>query len=470
MKKYVILLVILSFMAFNANAQFRIKIPKIKKPKTEKTKQTSNKKTQENNKKEVENSVQPVSNNVLARQMVMDDAYTFFDAEPVEEYDSQIRLRKDIGWYLKSNLRMLGTFPSRSAFKVVVKRNGKELSTIRCEGNIYTKADDPSLRTPLQRKGHDLNFEDYMYSSRCFDKESAIKATGKVDVEVYFIDGDTDEEKLVRTYKIDVHRAPRVRGSASKPQPDVAHYYIQRHPEAAAAFIHVTGSHTGTDRSSGRSYFLNYPATSGTPTYGSLIAYISYAPERSRKPILKPYVRCSVDGQRVKLPRDGVSMSNVNKIQEYAVYTDRNAPKYKRGSAYRDDVKFNVLAVQLPLYMGTAEYRQNPFNIEEYSGKWECTVMSNGVKYRTLRWEVGSDGQIVPHAEQKNGNVNLLYKTYLVDVEIPEGGSPMDYRLMPMPNAGFFYGIPWTSAEGKAAAARVPKKGNPFHVPSNKAN
>ena len=123
----------------------------------------------------------------------------------------------------------------------------------------------------------------------------------------------------------------------------------------------------------------------------------------------------------------------------------------------------------LPLYSGETKYSKPPMKIENYPGKWECQVIANGVKFRTFRWEIGSDGKIVPHAEQTNGNINLYYKTYLIDMEIPSGGAPFDTRLMPMPNAGLFYGIPWTSAEGKAMAARVPKVGNPFHVPSNKA-
>jgi len=53
-------------------------------------------------------------------------------------------------------------------------------------------------------------------------------------------------------------------------------------------------------------------------------------------------------------------------------------------------------------------------------------------------------------------------------MEIPAGGSPLDKRLVPSATAGgFFYGQPWTSAEGKTMAARLPKKGNPYPVPSN---
>lgn len=473
MKRFILLLIIFTFTSASAEAQFRIKVPKIKKPKVNKPKPIPKPNpTQDSNPaKEVSetNTSLATTSTPSNRQMVMDDAYTFFDAEPVEEYDSQVRLNKDVGWYLKSDLRIFGTVPKRSAFRVVVKQNGKSLAETRCEGLVYQKAIDVSLKTPIQRRDKDLNFDDFMYSQRCQNEESVIKPTGKMDVEIYFIGGDTDAEKLVRTYKIDVHRAPRVRGSAVKPQPDVAHYYVQRHAESAVAFLHVTGNHSGDNRSGERSYFYNTPATSSTPSYGQLVAYFSYAPARSTKHNSSPFARCSVNGQRIKLDRDSVSMSRVGR-QEYAVYTDRIAQQYKRGSAYRDDMVFRIYSASLPLYSGEGKYSKPPMKIEDYPGKWECQIISNGVKLRTLSWEVGNDGKIVPHAEQQSGNINLYHKTYLVDMDIPKGGAPFDYRLMPMPNAGLFYGIPWTSAEGKQMAAEVPKVGKPFHVPSTEAN
>jgi len=71
------------------------------------------------------------------------------------------------------------------------------------------------------------------------------------------------------------------------------------------------------------------------------------------------------------------------------------------------------------------------------------------------------------HPEQR-GNVNLYFNSFLVDMEIFAGGSPLDKRLTSDSAAkGFFYGQPWSSAEGKAMAARVPKKGNPYPVPPN---
>lgn len=460
MKKISIIILALMLSTSSTIAQFPIKIPKISVPKTRPESTAEN----------TEKTGTSVGNTAAKRQNVMDDGYTFFDAEPVEEYDQKLRLNKDIGWYLKSDLRMLGTFPKRSAFKVVVNKDGKSLSEIRCEGLSYQKASDPSLRTELQRRNKDLGFEDFMYTQNCFDKESAIKPVGQMDVQIHFIDGDSDEESLVRTYEIDVHRATRVRGSTTNPQPDVSHYYVQRHAEAAVAFIHLSGIHSGSDRSGDTSYFLNYPATTATPSFEQLIAYFSVSPPRSTKVSRSPFLRCSVNGKKLNLERDSVSLGNSIRKEEYAIYTDRIAPEFQRGSAYRDDIRFGIYVAALPLYTGEGEYSQPPMKIEDHPGSWECSIISNGVTYRTLRWEVGGDGRIVPHAEQANGNVNLYYKTFMVDMDISPEGGPFDYRLMPMPSAGLFYGIPWSTSEGKAMAARVPKLGNPYHVPSNKAN
>jgi hypothetical protein len=172
-----------------------------------------------------------------------------------------------------------------------------------------------------------------------------------------------------------------------------------------------------------------------------------------------------VNGERIKLDWDKVSVSQVGP-QEYAIYTDRNGAEYKRGSEYRDDIIFRRMRFDLPLYTGETQYSKPRMKIEETPGKWECQVLSNGELYRTFRWTVGSNGKIQQHPEQTNGNINLFHNTYLVDMEIPAGGTEWDYRLSPVPNEGLFYGIPWSTPEGKEMAARVPKKGNPFHVPS----
>ena len=392
------------------------------------------------------------------RQMVMDDGFTFFDAEPVKEYDAKLLLEKDIGWYLKSSLRILGTFPKRSAFKVSVKKNGKELSTIRCEGTVYTKADDTSLRTPQLRAGKDLNFEDFMTAGlRCFDEKAVIKEISEMDVEIYFIDGDSNAEKLVRKHKIDVRKAPKIRGNASAPQPDVSDYYIQRHAESAVAIAYF-----GMGRDVG---YVGKPIdTYSTPIFRTLNIHTNFSPaEQTRLPV-NPFVQCSVNGQKINLQNDKARVTEGPR-REIGIYTDRLGAKFKTGSPYKDWVEFIDLNFQLPLYLGEGQYAKPTMKIENFQGKWECAVIENGVTFRTFRWEVGAKG-IIPHAEQKNGNVNLFYDAALIEMEIPTGGSPLDSRLLPLPNAGLFYGIPWATTEGKAMAGRVPKLGNPYHVPS----
>ena len=80
---------------------------------------------------------------------------------------------------------------------------------------------------------------------------------------------------------------------------------------------------------------------------------------------------------------------------------------------------------------------------------------------------VNSNHQI--HPEQK-GNINLNYNSYLVEMEIPAGGNALDHRLVPdAVKLGFFYGQQWKSPEGIAMAGKLPKKGNPFPVPSTMA-
>ena len=467
MKSYAILLLLLGLTATFANAQFPIKISKIKVPRFEQPKSKNKRESQTHRPTKLvqNNSASHNSNSRLGnsqnRQMVMDDGVTFFDARPVKEYDKKLSRNKDIGWRMKADLRILGTFPKRSAFKIVVKKNGKVLATIRCEGRVYTKANDSRLRSASQRKGKDLSFEDYMaFSYGCEDKNAVVKEIGNLDVEIYFIDGDSDVETLVRTYKIDVRKATKVRGGPRNSVPDVADYYIQRHAEESVAIAYF-GSGNASD------YFGSPQGTHGSNA-GKLTIYTTYSPAEGSLNSIKPFVRCSVNGQRLKLERDRVTIKEDQGRREMGIYIDRKTAKYKnQGNPYKDWIEFVGLDYRLPLYTGKTAF---PFQtrIEDHPGKWECSVIGNGKIYRTFRWEV-VNGKMVPHGEQQNGNVNLFHKAALIDMEIPAGGSPLDFRLMPMPNAGLFYGIPWTSAEGKAMAARVPKLGNPYPVPSNKA-
>ncbi len=449
MKKYGLFLIVLVFVVVNTNAQFKLKIPKIKKPKVNKTK--ANNPTNNSNSK---------GSLTKSREMVIDDGFTFFDAEPVSEYDQKQRGDIDVGWTLKTTLRLMGTFPNRSGFNLIVLKDGKQMTKIRCGASIYQKEKDPNLSTPQLRKGKDLNFDNYMTTRGCWNKKYLVKGTGEFDIKVFYRNGDTDEQTLVRTYKIDVHRAGRVRGIPAKPQPDVAHYYISRHAEVPASFLYL--AYGGVN-----DYFFSYNAS--PPGENRVEVYFSYTPKTTTSTLPQAYARCSVNGKRLKLPGPSPYADQVNflrKRQELAIYTDRLATQYKRGSAYKDEISFKQVRATLPLSFGNRY--TNRLKIEDHPGDWQCDISYNGEKIRTFRWKIGSDGKPVPHAEQASENVNLYYNGFMVETEIPEGGSEYDYRLAPMANKGLFYGIPWQSTEGKAMAAKVPTKGNAFHVASNK--
>ena len=482
MKRYTVLLILLGLTATFADAQFPLKIPKIRIPNVETPKTET---PQELSQPTPLNTGNPFTNNRQGvadkygdgaiigkpqnRQMVMDDSVTVFDVESFEKRDAKLGRYVSAGWYLKSNLRILGTFPNRSAFRVLVKKNGKKLSNVRCEGSVYRKDKDRNYDEGMRRNGKDMNFEDFMRTKyRCFDEKQAINELGNLDVEIYFIDGDTDTETLAREYVIDVREAKKVDGLPAKSHPAVSDYYIQRHAESAVAFANLAVYGAYAD-GKGDVGYLKRPLQSGKDkSYGTLEVFTSMSPpdyaefsQASRTPI----VRCSVNGQRIKFKDNKVGIKNER--LESAIHSDRNAAKYRTGVAYEELISFSRVLFRLPIYSGEIPFPDRT-RLEDYPGKWECDVRSNGVVLRTFRWEVGSDGRMIPHPEQANGNVNLFYNANLIEMEIPDGGGEIDGRLLPIPNAGFFYGIPWSTAEGKAMAGRVPKKGNPYPVSSDK--
>lgn len=432
----------------SAYGQFKIKIPKVKKPKVKKT---TPQKTGDSNTSRI--NARPES-----REMVMDDAFTYFEAMPVTKRDASKARDVDDGWMLKSYLRVMGTFPRRSAFKVSVLRNGKVLGTSRCGGGRYVY--NANAVPKMAYWGDNFLWHD----AGCWSKKGKINQIGKFDVEIRVINGDTDEETLVRTYKIDVRKITRVRGSAVNSYPDSSLYAVMRHTDSAVAFIHLT--------SPGMKDYYNKTKTSTTSSGLSQVElYFSMSPEKTGKYPKRGYIRCSVDGTRITFPDNGDSTDLLTPqiLRTTALaYTDRISPKFKRGAEYKDQLRFSQLRSILPMAWGGDGKKYNKFEISTKPGNWECKFMNNGETYRIFRFKVESNGEIARHPEQAIGNVNLYHNASIIDIEIPDGATEYDYRLAPQPAKGLFYGIPWKTAEGKAMAARIPKKGSLLPVPSNK--
>ncbi len=390
---------------------------------------------------------QPSPASATAGGSYIDDGFTWFEA--VSTKDPEVKQTNVYtGWALKSSVRLMGIFPSQSAFKVVVSKAGAPIATTRCAASSYN--------IPAQNPA-DVSF---IYIDGCWNAISATKELGKFDVEVIAVNGGTNAETSVRKYRIKVLKVDRVNTQTGKlSAPDAPHYVISRHAEAPVAILFLRPAHA-------YGYVLLGEAQR-TADRNQIEILFSLSPSKEGKVLGLSKVQCSVDGKRLDLGADSqadlLAPSTARRYEE--IYTDRLAPAYKAGPAYQDDIGFSMVRIGLPFAWKDGHGR---FTMAEHPGNWECSMMNNGEIWRTWRWTVGRDGMLVKHPEQ-NGNINLYFNSYLIDMEIPAGGSIVDKRLVPTSAAeGLFYGQKWTTPEGRAMAAKVPTKGSPVPVPSNR--
>lgn len=378
----------------------------------------------------------------------VDDGFTWFESVATQELDAK-QMAVPTGWTLKSWVRPMGAYPKHSAFKFVVSRAGKVLGTTRCEASSYNiPSNNPA----------DVSF---VFADGCGDKAAATKETGKFGVEVFFIDGATNAERGVRKYRIEVLQVERVKDQTGKfAGPDSPRYVISRHAEAPISFLYLRPA-----------YALNYTAnTNGSNSLNQVEVYFGVSPYKDINS-LRAKLRCTVDGKPLQLPGDGYMADLVDNNAERRyeeIYSDRLAAKYQTGPRYQDSFGFELVRATLPLTYGGGRAAPGRLNLSDYPGRWECSMRDEGERLRTWRWAVGADGMPIRHTEQ-GGNVNLHPNSYLIETEIPAGGSAMDKRLAPASAAeGFFYGQPWATPEGRAAASKVTAKGSPAPVPSNR--
>jgi hypothetical protein len=376
-------------------------------------------------------------------QDVVDDGFTWFEA-PVAEVLTGNGIPTSQGWMLKSYVRVFGEYPAGSKIKFVVAKAGKTTGTTVCETSQY------------HRTARDVDYS-YMWTVDCWQKQSTTKETGMFDVGVFAVNGSTGAETLVRTYKLDVRSINRVpSGQGAGTAPPV--YMINRHNEAPVSFMYL--------RPTNYIPYFDYAQRPERSGQNQVELHFSVSPPDMMNALPATTFSCTVDGKPLTLPGPGdyATEANMKYVQNaFAVYQDRLAPKYKAGIPYEEKMWFQMVRILVPLSWG-GDRRSGRLLMEDHPGAWQCRIEKNGETWRTWRWTIGRDGRPVMHAEQRS-NVNLGFNTYLIDMEIPPGGAPMDGRLAG-PSTSLFYGQPWTSPEGRAMAGRVPVKGKAFPVPS----
>ena len=460
--KICLVITMLAFTSFAVIGQ--IKIPKIFKPKetppvespTKTPTQPPNEQQPSGQNQNSQNANRQSSGEQIwtASGDYVDDGFTWFHTLETQDLGaSQIPI--PTGWTLKPSMRLMGVYPNRSAFKFVVSKAGKTIGTTRCEASSYN--------IPRNANPQELS---YIYVDGCYNKaQLTTKETGKFDVEVFFIDGATNAERSIRQYKIEVVQVDRVNGQIGKfLKPDSPRYVVSRLAEMPVSILYL--------RPAGISDYFHI--TTGTAATNKVEVYFNMSPTKEGWGMPYTALRCSVDGKRIKLREAGSQTDIVTAVTydsrlSYEIYSDRLAAPYSAGGpVYQDDFGFRIFRATLPLTYGTARATENRTNLKEYPGNWECSISDNGTVLRTWRWTVGADGMPVKHPEQ-NGNVNLFSNSYVIETEIPTGGTIFDKRLIPTSaTEGFFYGQKWTTPEGKAMAGKVPTKGSPAPVPSNK--
>ncbi|MFZ1700204.1 MAG: hypothetical protein WBO10_10115 [Pyrinomonadaceae bacterium] len=424
-------LITILFLATFSVAQFpKIKLPKLNAPETPKAGKEIGNKTGTSGGK--------------YRQNVIDDGYTFFEAKPVTERSEKYRGDISKGWTMTAHLRAFGTYPKSSGFNVVVSKGGKPLSKMFCEGETYRRSEDQDPRT---RNSPDDDYLMTAPSYGCYDEKKFVAGVGTFDVQVSSVNGDTDEEEVLRTYKIEVKEAKKIRPGNI---PGVTDYFIQRHAEASASILYLRpstasgGVKHGYQNINGGSYlkgnvdiFFNVAITNSAINFSGV-----------------PSVRCSVNGERVKFENDG-------QVKEASVRGD--TVKWERDGKAPQFLGFYQYWINLPIVWNGQGQSGNP-DMTRKTGNWECELRNKNEIIRKFKWTVASNGFPVEHAEQASGNMNLHWGAYLIETEFPSDENSIGERLMPMPNAGLFYGVQWKSDEGKRMAANVPKVGEPYFV------
>jgi len=377
----------------------------------------------------------------------VDDAFTFFTIENNQEHVDGNPV--DAGWGLQADFRVFVDASPRSAFRFVVKQGERSLGEVTCEG------------TRSQLNPEYANGPPAFSVFRCYDRAQRIRETGDLTVEVWFVDDDTDAATLLRSHRIRVLTATRVRGNG---QPDAPHHYVDRNGEVLTSILMP-------QHSEARPYMgdLGRDRIQGFSGFNALTILINTHPTEAQRSIpSNSHLRCTVDGNRIQIPRDQVTGVELRTVRVTHTHTEG-----RRDRGEYEDVNFRQYLLTLPLTFRSASFTPtfrrfraveqrdaDRAYLEDHPGLWECQWRLEREVLRTFRFRVGTDGRLVAHAEQGAG-LSLGPNAYFVETVVPAAGGPFDSRVHRATVEQFaFLGRGFLTPEGRALSATLSDVGN----------
>jgi hypothetical protein len=401
--------------------------------------------------------------------LTLDHGYTYFELEgETEAIDGNM---VDQGWKMKPHLRIWGDAPERSSIKIVIRDGRKVLAERRANTTVYGEG-HPVLQISVGNTIAGLMQPHLFVAGGVQGILSPVEGTGEFDVDISYIDGDTEKEYEAHTYTINVAKADVLDSTAGKLKVRPPNYFVSRHQELLSTILTPWSAYQGGSGGMGDTYKLLWNAspleTGGNPTSNDA------------------YLRCTVDGEPIAFgnpedpQRDQLQgLDGTNTTDSYKnrfiseMHSDRNALEYRSGTAYRERINFFNYLTRIPFDDASDNYPPNSdygvtrwAQLEKHPGDWECRWLDNGELIRTFRWEVSDDGKLVPHEEQEEG-LTLNPGAILVETIIPEGGASFDGRIVPdAVQDGGFYGWEWESRSMRRLAGDLEEKGTAWPVPS----
>ncbi|MFO0697473.1 MAG: hypothetical protein U0230_28100 [Polyangiales bacterium] len=377
---------------------------------------------------------------------VVDEGFAFYTVEHQSLSGSEPPASE---WWLKADFRVVGNVPPRSVLYYILKKGSQSLGEVRCD-----------TRSTYSTVGRPTNFP-HVFVQACARRDLRVREAGEFQVEWHLLDGNTDQDRTLVTHTIVVRSAPRFDVGSQRPWYPV--FYVDRHGELLSSVLyqHPNGFHRYQEESvqvePGATLDLFFNAS---PTWGA--NSLSWA---------GAFMRCRVDGQPVDLRtpwrngnRSGTRTDAVNVTEASSTMGEEMVPNPSGNPRYdMQQYLFRRLYVVLPLSFGppgAQGVRDDATTVGDHPGAWECDLRTSDARtVRTFRFQVGSDGFLVPHAEQTEGGLTLAPGAVFVETVIPEG-NPLDLRTDPSAPARLaFSGRGLRSAPAQAETRTIPAVG-----------